>query len=225
MHKNTLTLSIIIPAYNEEDQIVDCLESIATQSVKPEEVIVVDNNSIDNTSRLAEKYHFVKVIKETNQGIVYARNAGFDQVKTDIIARIDADTQLPENWVKTVKKHFLNNSLPIAVSGPCSFRDWHGKWFFFYGHRLVFFIATRIFVGHNTLFGSNMAFMREDWLKVRENVCVDNKLHEDMDLASHLQSQGVKILFKNDIKASISPRRIKKMRKYPMMWLRTNLRH
>jgi glycosyltransferase involved in cell wall biosynthesis len=222
---NALTLSIIIPAYNEENQIVDCLKSIEAQTQAPNKVFVVDNNCSDKTVILAKKFSFVTIIKESNQGIVYARNAGFNKVTTDIIARIDADTQLPSNWVKNVVDHFAKTNHPIAISGPCSFRDWYGKWFLFYGHRVVFFIATRVFVGHNTLFGSNMALRTKDWRKIKNKVCIDNKLHEDMDLAAHLQAEGVKILFERDIKASISPRRIKKMRKYPGMWLRTNLRH
>ena len=56
--KNKLTLSIVIPVFNEQRYIKACLDSIAAQTVKPDEVIVVDNNSTDKTVQIAKKYKF-----------------------------------------------------------------------------------------------------------------------------------------------------------------------
>src|SRR3990167_3424187 len=95
-----LTLSIVIPAYNEEDHLKACLDSISKQTIKPLQVIVVDNNSTDKTAEIAKSYNFVTLIKEEKQGIAYARNRGFDAVTADIIGRIDADTMLFPKWVE-----------------------------------------------------------------------------------------------------------------------------
>ena len=86
------SLSIVIPVYNEASRLAACLQSIADQSEAPEDVIVIDNNSTDNSLSIAQQFPFVRVIHEKRQGIVYARNAGFDAVQADIIARIDADS-------------------------------------------------------------------------------------------------------------------------------------
>ena len=101
-----LTLSLVIPVFNEENQIESCLKSIENQTVMPDEVIVVDNNCTDRTIEIVEKFKFVKVIKESRQGRGYARTAGFNEAKSDIIGRIDADSRLSNNWVEHVKNKF-----------------------------------------------------------------------------------------------------------------------
>ena len=95
-----LTLSIIIPAYNEERHLPDCLDAIAKQTVAPYEVIVVNNNSTDRTLEIAEEYDFVKVVKQKEQGLIASRNYGFDKASGELIARLDADSIIDRNWVK-----------------------------------------------------------------------------------------------------------------------------
>ncbi|HEX7964030.1 MAG TPA: glycosyltransferase family A protein, partial [Candidatus Saccharimonadales bacterium] len=93
------SVSIVIPAYNEERHLAACLEAIRAQSEPPLEVVVVDNNSTDRTAEIARRYPFVRVVHEERQGIVFARGAGFDAARGDIIARIDADIVLPAGWI------------------------------------------------------------------------------------------------------------------------------
>jgi len=59
---NEPNISIIIPAYNEERYLGRCLDAIAAQSVRPYEVIVVDNNSSDDTAKVAQRYPFVTLL-------------------------------------------------------------------------------------------------------------------------------------------------------------------
>ena len=100
------SLSIIIPAYNEARHIKACLDAIAAQTEVPDEVIVVDNNSTDRTVEIANSYPFVTIMNESTQGIVFARNRGFNATTTDIIGRIDADSVLPIDWVTRVKAYY-----------------------------------------------------------------------------------------------------------------------
>jgi len=104
--KKPLTLSIIIPVYNEQSHLKTCLESIAWQTEPPDEVIVVDNNSLDNSVEIAKEFSFVKVITEKRQGVLWARNKGFNKATSEIIGRIDADSILSENWCENVRKIF-----------------------------------------------------------------------------------------------------------------------
>jgi glycosyltransferase involved in cell wall biosynthesis len=72
-----MKISIIIPVYNEAESLNACLDAIANQTIKPYEVIVVDNNSLDDTRLVAKAYDFVTLISETKQGVVHARSTGF----------------------------------------------------------------------------------------------------------------------------------------------------
>ena len=94
-----MKISIVIPVYNEAEHLADCLNSIARQTTAPHEVIVVDNNSSDSSLAVALSFDFVSVITEPRQGVVHARNTGFNAAKGDLIGRIDADTVLPADWV------------------------------------------------------------------------------------------------------------------------------
>ncbi len=112
-----LSLTIVIPVFNEEHHIKACLESIACQTIAPTEVIVVDNNCTDRTIEIAEKFNFVRVVSEKQQGRGYARTTGFNAVKTDIIGRIDADSRLDSTWVEEVISVFEAREDVTGVTG------------------------------------------------------------------------------------------------------------
>src|SRR6266496_1315708 len=97
-----LTVSIVIPVYNEAPILERCLRAIETQTMAPLEVVVVDNNSTDNSAAIARSFKGVRVITEKRQGMVYARTKGFDAARGDVLGRIDADTQISPNWVERV---------------------------------------------------------------------------------------------------------------------------
>src|ERR1700751_6039874 len=97
-----MNVSVVIPAYNEEEFIGNCLDSLSHQDVKPTEIIVVDKNSTDRTREICERFAAVRVVSEACQGIVFFRNARLAQARGDIIARCDADSVLPHNWVHDI---------------------------------------------------------------------------------------------------------------------------
>lgn len=205
--KKALTLSIVIPVYNEEDYIKPCLDSIAKQAVMPDEVVVVDNNSTDRTVEIAKKYQFVRVIKESTQGVLYARNTGFDAAKCDIIGRIDADTRLSKDWVSEVKKAFKDDKI-AAVTGPV--------WYYDMPIQKIGLRLDRFFRGMMAkkslkfpfLFGTNMAIRRSAWEKVRSQLCEERAMYEDIDLALHMSQKDLSIEYKPDITAGMSARRL-----------------
>src|SRR5689334_5727072 len=103
---NTLTLSIVIPVYNEEDHLKACLDSIAAQTIKPDEVIVVDNNSIDRSVQIAKKYKFVKIVREPKQGYIFARHRRLNAASGEVMGRVNAESVLLPDWVARVKQTF-----------------------------------------------------------------------------------------------------------------------
>lgn len=194
-----LTIAIIIPAYNEASIIDECLQSIAHQTTLPDEVIVVDNNSTDNTAAIAASYPFVTVIREKKQGIGYARDAGFNHATSDIIGRIDADTVLPENWVESVLTVFVQTPAPLfGASGHGMYPSKHfprsGRAIGTALTRTGYLWTTSQMLRSGALFGSNMAISKELWKAIGSEVCKDDDtFHEDVDLSVHAKLAGATI--------------------------------
>jgi glycosyltransferase involved in cell wall biosynthesis len=84
--------SVVIPAYNAAQTIVETIDSVLSQSVPPSEVIVVNDGSTDNTLQILSQYSdSVKVLTQRNQGCGKATSLGFQTAKFPIIASVDAD--------------------------------------------------------------------------------------------------------------------------------------
>ena len=204
--KKALTLSIVLPVYNEELHLKRCLDAIAKQRDMPDEVIVVDNNSTDKSVAIAKTYPFVSILREKKQGVLYARTKGFDAAESDIIARIDADTVLPPTWVRTVKQ-LLQTSDYDAVTGPVFYYEYPlPRTNYKIDHRVRQSLYN--YNGHAPfLFGSNAALRRTTWRAVRDTLCDRDDVHEDLDLAVHLYQSGYHILYDERMLAGVSARR------------------
>lgn len=221
-----MNVSIVVPVYNEEKYLRNCLLNIFNQSELPDEVIVVDNNCTDSSMSIAAEFP-VKIVRERKQGMIPARNRGFDTAKYEIIARTDADTIVPKNWIKLIKKNFTKHKI-AAQSGPARFYRVPAvlqiaNWPFVFYLKLLEQICN-----HECLFGPNMALRKSIWEKVKKEVCLeDKKVHEDIDLSLHIARYG---LIKNDysLVVSSSPRRWKKLKpyfEYSYRYIRTIKRH
>jgi glycosyltransferase involved in cell wall biosynthesis len=196
MANKKLTLSIVIPVFNEEDYLSDCLDSIAAQSEVPDEVIVVDNNCTDASTEIAGKYPFVKIIKETKQHQAFAQKTGFNLAGGEILGRIDADTVLPENWVKAVKQHFADDPDLQAVTGTPWPYDVFSKRlsaaiFMFY-HNLASWLA-----GRQMIWGANAAIRASAWRGIKDKVLQRADIWEDYDLSLLMNNEKAIKLAKN----------------------------
>lgn len=200
-----MTISVVIPAFNEEKHIGQCLYSLMKQEVKPDEIIVIDNNSTDDTAKIAKSF-FVRVVQEPKQGMIPARNRGFNEAKYDIMARTDSDTVLPKDWVKKIKNDFENNNVD-GVTGPFYYNDFLFKTTF-WAHA-YFFVVSKM-VHTPILFGPNMAITKKIWEKIKNEVHLNDKqVHEDIDLSLHVGKNGGKIYVDNNLVIATSGRRIK----------------
>ena len=225
-----LSISIVIPVYNEEDQIKDCLDSIARQTVAPDEVIVVDNNCTDKTIEIAKRYQFVRVISEKNQGRGFARSAGFESVNSDIIGRIDADSRIESNWVETVLKSFENDQELMGLTGI-------GRTSFLPGFQRIkttffshsYYWYVRAGFQTITMWGATMAIRRSAWAKISDKVCNDDNLvHEDQDVSLWLAGSGGKIVQNNSLRITANGAdymNIKKTLHYRALYVSTKKIH
>ncbi|MEO8862867.1 MAG: glycosyltransferase family A protein [Candidatus Saccharimonadales bacterium] len=204
-----LTLTIVIPAYNEENHLSACLNSIKTQTVMPDEVIVVDNNSTDKTAKIASSYPFVRIINASQQGIVFARDRGFNSCTSTLIGRIDADCVLPNDWVAYARDFYSQpRHADVALTGGCYIYNVRLPRFAGWVQGQIAFRFNRLIMGHYILFGSNMVLPKQVWQKVKPTVCHDNDIHEDLDLAIHVDRLGLAITYHEGLKVGIKMRRI-----------------
>lgn len=102
-----MTFSIIIPSYNEGEDIRLSIESALAQSVKPLEVLVVDDSS-DNTPAIIKEYagRGVRFVAGEHTGCCGARNLGMRQAKGDVVVLLNGDVKLPPDFLEKVSKHY-----------------------------------------------------------------------------------------------------------------------
>jgi glycosyltransferase involved in cell wall biosynthesis len=203
-----MKVSVVIPVYNEEKHIKTCLDSLTNQARMPDEIIVVDNNCTDKTISIVKKYPKVTIIEEKKQGITPARNAGFNTATGEIIARCDADTILPKDWVKKIEEDFKKDKKIVALT----------TYFYIYDILLiknsllpteVYYYFANLILKNPSLVGYSLAIKKDVWDKVKKEICVnDKKVHEDIDLGIHVLKYG-KIYLDKTIVVKMSGRRIK----------------
>ena len=116
---NRKIVSIIVPAYNEELHIDRCLESIAGQTYKSLDILVIDDGSCDNTKKITQKYTNsdtrIRLLAGTHAGPNRAREIGVAAARGDYIMFIDADDYLAPGAVQTVVDVFAKYKPDIVV--------------------------------------------------------------------------------------------------------------
>lgn len=210
------TVGIVIPAYNEEDSIAKCLDACIDQTSAADEIIVVDNNSIDNTVIIVKEYQKkhpdanIRLLYETDaQGIVPARDCGFNAATTDVIGRIDADSIVDETWVAAVRHIFKRNTV-AAATGPVLYHDMPLQKAGFRVDEKIRSTLHRLAKDHRFLFGSNMALRASAWHSIKGLVNKDtaDELHEDIDLALTMFENNLEIVYDPNMIAGMSARRL-----------------
>jgi glycosyltransferase involved in cell wall biosynthesis len=104
-----LAISVIIVVLNGEKYLKSAIDSVINQSHQPDEIIVVDGNSTDETAVIAKSFMQVTYIKQSGTGLANARNNGIDFATGDLIAFLDSDDLWTENKLKIQLEHFTND--------------------------------------------------------------------------------------------------------------------
>jgi glycosyltransferase involved in cell wall biosynthesis len=153
--------SFVIPAYNEAENIAECIKSIQREIAKhptiQSEIIVVDNDSTDDTAAIARQYG-VKVVFEPRKGVVWARQAGSAVAQYQYLANIDADNRLPVSWLSRA----IDNARAgyVAFSGPLVYRE-ASKWLNLGSDLFYVFARIAHHVIGPTLQGGNYVIKKE----------------------------------------------------------------
>jgi cellulose synthase/poly-beta-1,6-N-acetylglucosamine synthase-like glycosyltransferase len=212
-----MKLSFVIPAYNEESYIGECLESIMKEIQGRNfdvEIIVVNNASSDRTEEIARSFSRVKVVDEPKKGLVQARNSGFLASTGDLIANVDADTKIPKGWLKKVFEEFERNPNLAALSGPYIYYDlplitrFFVKIFYLLGYT-TYLLNHFIFEKGAMLQGGNFIVRRSALLKIGGFDTSIDFYGEDTDIARRMQKAG-KVKFTFNLPMYTTGRRLKK---------------
>ena len=210
------SVSIVIPAFNEESAIRSCVLAALTQTVPAHEIIVVDNRSTDRTAEIVRELQaanasapIILLAQNDEQGLVPTRNLGLDSATGDVIGRIDADSVLEPTWVAEVQKAFLDSTV-AAATGPVLYYDMPLRRFGLRANDTLRRAMLRLAREYHFVFGSNMALRATAWRAIRGEVCRDHDdlFHEDIDISVHLYDAGLRAAYVPTMITGMSARRV-----------------
>jgi len=209
MKKTAPKVSVVVPAYNEENYISKTISSLKTQDYKGiYEIVVVDNGSTDKTAEIARKSG-VTVIEEPTIGVCSARQAGASVSQGSIIISTDGDTSFPSDWISTIVKTFESDQSIVGVTGPYKYVNpplWGRVYcFLLFGTvNAVFKLTKKVFYSP----ASNLAFQKAAWEKSGGYNTTLTQGGDEHDLLRRLKRQG-KIAYLKDNSVNTSSRRLK----------------
>jgi len=214
---NRPSVSIVIPAYNEESVIRQCLTAAIYQSSPAHEIIVVDNKSTDRTAEIVRAMQLeypespIHLVAQNDaQGLIPTRNAGLDYGSGEVLGRIDADSVLEPEWVEQVQNAFLDPTVQ-AATGPVLYYDMPlRRWGQKADDRMRQLMLRLARHEYHFLFGSNMALRKSAWEIIRSETCLDEKdeMHEDIDLSLHLAEHSLRVQYVPTMVSGMSARRL-----------------
>ena len=114
-------ISIIVPVYNVEKYLEECIDSIISQSYKDFELLLIDDGSTDNSLSICKKYEMIdrriSVIHQDNQGLSGARNTGLDHYTGSYVTFIDSDDKIHPDYLAALMKNIEENKADIVICG------------------------------------------------------------------------------------------------------------
>ena len=212
-----MRLSFVVPAYNEEAYLPDCLESILIQTrdlAEPAEIIVVNNASTDRTREVALGYPGVRVVDEPQKGLTFARQAGYAASTGELVANVDSDSRLTPGWVAKVLKAFDEDSRLAALSGPFIYYDLTPQqrlsvWLFYVAAYVIYVLNSYILRAGGMVQGGNFVLRRTALEEIGGFNTAISFYGEDTDIARRVAKVG-DVRFTFDLKMYSSARRLKK---------------
>lgn len=118
-----MKVSVIVPIYNVESYVRECIESIINQTLEDIEVILVNDGSTDRSIEIIEDlltiHKNIILINKENGGLSSARNTGLSYATGDYVCFVDSDDYLHPNYLQFLYNEAVNNKLDVAVGGYC----------------------------------------------------------------------------------------------------------
>ena len=196
-----MKFSIVIPTYNEESCLANCLEGVLNGSEKPYEIIVADGMSTDRTVEIAEKYG-AKVVLNSKKHAAGGRNAGIKASRGDVIVFIDADCVPDQDWLKEIQKAFAEEDIDglgtyIEPAAPRNiYEEFWGKLslqiMMSYGHEPYYVTEKTL---NSAFITASCAYRKKLLVKIRgfSNYFANNA--EDIDICWRALEAGAKLKY------------------------------
>ncbi|OGF56859.1 MAG: hypothetical protein A2Z21_08735 [Candidatus Fraserbacteria bacterium RBG_16_55_9] len=206
-------ISVVIPFYNEADEILSCLEAFTRQTYRGNfELILVDNGSTDDSATHVKSFSStlpVRLIHEAKRGVAAASQAGFEAARYAIIARTDADTVVDADWLKAIGYRFQEEGV-AALCGHVGFRETTllQRWLFL-EPLIEFHQRLHIRIRKPHFWGFNFAVRKEIFFRAR-GFNTRLRLAEDLDLGLRIQQAlrpEERIVYAPEMKVYSSSRR------------------
>lgn len=193
-----MKISFVVPAYNEEHYIGDCLRAliVATRDKSyATEIVVVNNASTDRTAEIAQQFPEVRVVDEPRKGLTRARQKGLESTTGEFVANIDSDVRVPAQWPDVALAEFERRRDLVCLAGPFVYYDLHPvtraavKIFYFMG--IVFYRLNRLLFGQGAMVqGGNFILRRSALQKIGGFDTNIEFFGEDTDIARRMSLVG-----------------------------------
>ena len=120
-------ISVIVPVYNVEKYVKECIDSILSQSYKNLEILLIDDGSTDNSGKICDRYSEldkrIKVVHKNNGGLSDARNAGLNIAKGNFVTFIDSDDIISDDYIESLYVCQLKKNADIVVCRFTRFKN------------------------------------------------------------------------------------------------------
>lgn len=202
-----MRIAVVIPVRNDAKALERCLGALEHQTRAADEIVVTDSESTDGSAEVAAR-HGARVLHVKVAGIPGSTAAALDAANGDVLARLDADTIPPADWLARIEAAFEADPELEAVSGAATFYG---------GSRLVRFLGRLSLtvgyfgliagvLGHAPLYGSNFAIRADLWQRIRLSVHRDRAdVHDDVDISLHLPP-GSRVRYDPGLTVAVSAR-------------------
>lgn len=195
-------VSIIVPVYNAEKYIRECLDSIMAQTYTNLECLIIQDGSTDNSMEICREYVRVdariRLFEQENRGLSAARNRGLDNMRGEYLTFVDADDCLSKNFLEITMRMMMENAADIVVVDDKKFKNVKGKEPELKEYQSYSFTGRQILQMTGERF---QHFFVPAWAKLyRRDIFCDmrfdeGKIHEDAFIFHRIYGKAKKICF------------------------------
>ncbi len=207
---DNLSVTAIIPAFNEEKNIERTINSVFSQTKRVRKIIIIDDNSTDSTMNVLNKFHSLTIIKNNRRlGKAASINRVLSLIETDLALIVDADTELEATFIEKACKEFSEKDI-VAVSGFVLPSESSSN-VFIKNARLVEYLysQTTLKKGQNMI---NGLFVLSGCCSVFKTSIIqqtgfpEDTVTEDLDLTWHLELNGYRTSIIDAYASTVEPK-------------------